>query len=254
MASDTPEATPDLIRKLEPRDRAAVREICCRTAFRNAGSDKFFEDREVHADYWTSYYTDYHPQESWVIERGDEVIGYFFGASDYDHFFRTMSRKIVPKAVAKALWRLALGRYKQPQTKAYLKHMIFRGAAEAPHVDFKTYPAQYHCNILRKGYGRGYYTQLVLMYLDHLDAIGVSGIHGMITEPAGGAGIWHKFEEMFIGQFEPDGRPAFSMTEKPTTLFKAVTGNDRPMVNRAWSVPVANFRRWIMWVRETQKI
>jgi len=114
MANDTP----DLIRKLEPRDRAAVRDICCRTAFRNAGSDKFFEDREIHADYWTSYYTDYHPQESWVIERGTEVIGYFFGASDYDHFFRTMSRKIVPKGAAKALWRLALGRYKQPLPRA----------------------------------------------------------------------------------------------------------------------------------------
>jgi hypothetical protein len=59
---------------------------------------------------------------------------------------------------------------------------------------------------------------------------------------------------MFIGQFEPDGRPAFTMTEKPTTLFKAVTGNDRPMVNRAWSVPVANYRRWAIWVRETQNI
>lgn len=244
----------DLIRKLEPRDRAAVREICCRTAFRNAGSDRFFEDREIHADYWTSYYTDYHPQESWVIEREGEVIGYFFGASDYDHFYRTMARRIVPWGVARALWRLALGRYKKPQTKAYLKHMLLRGAAEAPHVDFKAYPAQYHCNILRKGYGRGYYSQLVLMYLDHLDAIGVKGIHGMITEPAGSAGIWHKFEEMFVDQNDATRSLAFALTEKPTTLMAAVLGDTRPMVNRAWSVPVENYRKWMTWVRETQNI
>jgi len=76
----------------------------------------------------------------------------------------------------------------------------------------------------------------------------------MITEPAGSAGIWHKFEEMYIDQLDATTNRAFSMTEKPTTLLKAVTGDDRPMVNRAWSVPVANFRRWITWVRETQNI
>lgn len=84
------------IRPLELRDREAVRDICRKTAFRNMGSNRFFEDREVHADYWTRYYTDFRPWESWVVEQDGEVIGYFFGCSDQAHFIRTMTLRILP--------------------------------------------------------------------------------------------------------------------------------------------------------------
>lgn len=236
-----------VIRKLEPRDRQAVRDICCRTAFRNMGAAKFFEDLELHADYWTSFYTDHHPDESWVIEQDGKVIGYFLACSDQKYFLRVMARRIVPRVLLRALGRMALGRYKKPETRRYLWHMITRGAKEAPKIDFDLYPAHYHCNILRQGYGRGYYTQLTLMYLDHLETIGVTRLHGFITEPPD-AGIWQRFADKFTDA------SADVTVEVPTTLFKDVIGDDRPMVNRGWGITVENYRGWIQWLRDTRNL
>jgi len=236
-----------IIRKLEPRDRQAVRDICCRTAFRNMGSDRFFEDSELHADYWTAFYTDHHPAESWVIEQDGRVIGYFLACSDQAHFMRVMARRIVPKTAAKTLWRLMTGRYTKPETRRYLWHMISRGAREAPRLDFTKFPAHYHCNILREGYGQGYYTELTLMYLDHLERIGVTGLHGFITEPPD-SGAWQKFADRYTTA------SADVTLEVPTTLFKTVIGDERPMVNRGWGIAVNNYRAWIEWLRDTRNL
>ncbi|MEM9435813.1 MAG: hypothetical protein AAGA15_02140 [Pseudomonadota bacterium] len=235
------------IRGLEPRDRQAVRDICCRTAFRNLGSDRFFEDRELHADYWTSYYTDYHPEESWVIEQDGKVIGYFFGCSDQKRFLRIMARRIVPGVLARALWRLVTGRYKKPETRRYLWHMLRHGAKEAPKIDFDKYPAHYHCNVLRPGYGRGYYSTLTLKYLDYLEGLGIYGVHGFITEPPD-SGIWQRFADKF------ETAKADVTVEVPTTLFRSVIGDDRPMVNRGWGISIVNYRAWIEWLRDTRNL
>lgn len=236
-----------VIRPYAPRDRAAVRDICCRTAFRNLGSDRLFEDREVHADYWTSYYTDHRPEASWVIEEDGAVIGYFLGCTDHADFLRVMARRIVPSCGARTLWRLATGRYRRPETRRYVAHMIFKGAREAPSIDYAKFPAHYHCNLLRQAYGRGYYTQLTLQFLDQLEARGIFGLHGHITEPRDG-GIWRRFEEMF------SEKQAQQFSEKPTTLLQAVLGDDRPMVNRGWGITTADYRRWIEWLRRTRNL
>jgi hypothetical protein len=231
------------IRPLEPRDREAVRDICCKTAFRNMGSDRFFEDREVHADYWTRYYTDFRPWESWVVEQDGEVIGYFFGCSDQAHFIRTMTLRILPSCLRRVLWRLARGQYKRAETRRYIRHMLLKGPKEATRIDYARFPAHYHCNILRKGYGQGYYTRLTLMYLDMLETKGITRLHGHITEPIE-SGIWYNFARRF------EAASADVTDEVPTTLFAEVIGDDRPMVNRVWGVTVANYRVWIEWLRD----
>ncbi len=245
-AARRPARAPHLIRPYEPRDRHAVRAICCATAFRNAGSDKLFEDREVHADYWTSYFTDHRPEDSWVVEIEGEVIGYFLGCADHAHFLRVMGRRIVPSCLARALGRLAIGRYRKPQTRRYLWHMIRRGAAEVPRIPYLRFPAHYHCNTTRKGYGRGLYSTLVLMFLDRLDERGVQHIHGLITEPAEG-GIWKRFAEANPGD-------VLAYDERPTTLFRDVLGDPTPYVNRGWGATVDGFRRWAEGLRDEHRL
>ena len=236
-----------LVRKLEPRDRDAVRAIACRTAYRNRGADLLFEDLELNADYWTRYYTDHRPELSWVVEHDGEVVGYFFGCADTRHFVRTMARRIVPSILARALWRLGTGRYAKPESRRYLRFALTRGAKEAPKIDLHAYPAHYHCNILRKGLGRGYYTRMTLMFLDALEARGIEGIHGQITEPAGPS-IWNRLgNEHGIDE-------DYTFVEVPCTMFAAVLGDETPYVNRAWSTSVANYRMWIEWLRATHKV
>ncbi|MCR9136017.1 MAG: hypothetical protein NXI27_08485 [Alphaproteobacteria bacterium] len=235
------------IRPLRPEDRQAVRDICCRTAYRNRGCEAVFEDRELHADYWTRYYTDFAPEASWVVEQDGSIIGYFLGSTDHKKFVRTMGRSIMPRYVGKALWRFATRQYKKPQSGRYLRWFFFNSWREAPEISYGDYPAHYHCNILRAGYGRGYYTTLTLLFLDHLEKHGIMALHGHITEQKN-KGIWDRFGN----SFQVEHADFFS--EKPSSLFQFVTGEDDQMVNRAWGIQTYKYRKWILWLKERYKI
>ena len=63
------------IRPYEPRDRAAVRQICCDTADAGQPVERFFPDREVIADLLTNYYTQFEPQSAFVADNGSGAVG-----------------------------------------------------------------------------------------------------------------------------------------------------------------------------------
>ncbi|MEM7068805.1 MAG: hypothetical protein AAF478_07960 [Pseudomonadota bacterium] len=244
-----------IIRPLRSEDREAIRQICCKTAFRNAGSQAYFEDDELHADYWTSYFTDHASNTSWVIEEDGEIIGYFLGCVNHDHFLQTMKKSIVPRYVLRALWRLATLQYKKPQTRRYLYWFILKAWREFPPVPAAEKPAHYHCNMLKKGYSRGYYTELTLKFLDELDQRGVSKIHGYITEGPE-KGIWNTFAKMCVDEIRASGDPdtEFFFSEKSSTLNETVLHLDKPLINRAWAVKISNYRKWILWLRDSYHI
>ena len=64
-----------LIRSYEARDRETVREISCDTAERGNPVETYFKDREVTADFLTSYYTEYEPISAWVAEYQGRIVG-----------------------------------------------------------------------------------------------------------------------------------------------------------------------------------
>src|SRR5277367_801657 len=76
-----PAAQPErLIRPYRPEDRAILRAICADTGFLGQPIDPVFEDRELFADYLTSYYTDAEPESTFVCELDGEVKGYLMGS------------------------------------------------------------------------------------------------------------------------------------------------------------------------------
>src|SRR3954471_22667352 len=68
------------IRSYGASDRTAVRELCCATGFLGHPIDPVFEDRELFADFLTTYYTDYEPESSFVLEVDGEIRGYLLGS------------------------------------------------------------------------------------------------------------------------------------------------------------------------------
>jgi hypothetical protein len=240
-------AARDVIRPLAPGDRQAVRDICVATAYRNRGAAYLFEDAEVHADYWTSYYTDHRPEDSQVIDRDGRVIGYFLGCSDQAHFQRVMTRRIVPWCALRAGWRALTGRYRNPVSRRYVAHMLLRAPAETPDFPYLDYPAHYHCNMLPEAYGQRYLTTMLLAFLDRLEAKGVTRLHGSATEPAG-RDPWARLARTL-------GVPQAERTAtKPTTLYARVLGDDRPMTNRSWGGTVANWRLYALALRERMRL
>src|SRR5881392_1334429 len=68
------------IRSYRPSDRGAVRKLCCETGFLGDPIDPVFRDRELFADFLTSYYTDHEPESSFVLEIDGEIRGYLLGS------------------------------------------------------------------------------------------------------------------------------------------------------------------------------
>src|SRR5246500_4609610 len=68
------------IRSYRASDRAAVRRLCCQTGFLGTPIDPVYEDRQLFADFLTTYYTDWEPESSFVVEIDGEIRGYLLGS------------------------------------------------------------------------------------------------------------------------------------------------------------------------------
>ena len=165
---------PILVRQYEPRDRAAVREICCDTADQGEPVEHFFTDRPVFADVLTRYYTDFTPATVWVAEQDGHVVGYLTGCLDTRRFLRTMARRIVPAALLKALVRGSLWqRVVRKNLRIPTSHRQ-QFAAE--------YPAHFHLNLRAGCRGRGAGRQLLEKFLAQARQADVAGIQAGVSE------------------------------------------------------------------------
>ena len=71
---------PFIIRSYRASDRDAVRHLCCETGFLGEPIDPVYEDRQLFADFLTTYYTDHEPESSFVLEVDGEIRGYLLGS------------------------------------------------------------------------------------------------------------------------------------------------------------------------------
>jgi hypothetical protein len=232
------------VRAYRDGDRAAVREICRQTAFRNLGAAAMLDDPELFADYWSAYYTDYEPESVLVATRGSQVIGYLFGCVDSTQYVRTMGRTIVPRVVARLAWRGATGRYRaQPRATTLFRWLAFRSWREAPAIDLRRFPVHYHANVLPAGYTRGLYTTMALRFLDACAARGETHLHGQVMDFKE-RGVWQRFVSGFLRAF-PD--TTFVASERASSLG-TVLGIERPLVNRVWGSTISDFQRFLGWL------
>src|SRR6266545_4747432 len=70
---------PFLIRGYRRSDRETVRKLCCDTGFLGDPIDPVYEDRELFADFLTTYYTDHEPESCFLLEVDGEIRGYLLG-------------------------------------------------------------------------------------------------------------------------------------------------------------------------------
>ena len=161
-----------VIRSYEPRDRAAVRHICCETADAGKPVEGFFHDRELIADLVTRYYTDFEPQHSWVAVRDGQVVGYVNGSLDSHRALRVTLWRIVPATVMRALCRATFCRRETWRLlRACLRTWWARGlhcggassVGNAPHL---------HVNLMPEARGAHVGSRLVERFLDQVNASG----------------------------------------------------------------------------------
>ena len=57
-----------------------MRRLCCETGFLGEPIDPVYQDRELFADFLTTYYTDHEPESSFVMDANGELHGYLLGS------------------------------------------------------------------------------------------------------------------------------------------------------------------------------
>jgi ribosomal protein S18 acetylase RimI-like enzyme len=178
-----------IIRPYEQRDRAAIRRLCCETGFLGKPIDPAFEDRELFADYLTSYYTDVEPEAAFVIEQDGEVKGYLLGSrrplrQQWHGFFQNLR-----------LFFIGMARYRgyNRATREFIHWILRNSWREVPAAPRRT--AHFHFNVLPEARNLSTTTAMMKMYFDFLRSHGESEVFGqMVTfESRRGAKVLERF-------------------------------------------------------------
>ncbi len=232
METPTPrKARPQhLIRPYRPGDRPALRAICADTGFLGKPIDPVFEDRELFADYLTSYYTDAEPESTFVCELDGEVKGYLMG-SRFPKRKAAFEKRMLPGLVLRGLWR-CLTRY-NAASRRYVKWIITQGRRENPYTPPDI--PHFHFNIRPEARSVAATRELVDIYLRYLFEHGEKQVYGQVVvyESRRGNRMFERYGFQVIDQREVtkyralhDGKIYLCTILKDLTLNPQLYGAD----------------------------
>lgn len=177
------------VRSYEPRDREAVRRLCCETGFLGKPIDPVFEDRELFADYLTSYYTDVEPEACYVLEQDGVVKGYLLGSrrpfrQQVHSFFHNLRLFVTGMS--------RYPRYNKP-TREFIAWILKNSWKEVPAAPRRT--AHFHFNVLPEAQSIAGTHLMMNLYFDFLRSRGEKAVFGqMVTfESRRGARVLERF-------------------------------------------------------------
>ncbi|MEP7072467.1 MAG: GNAT family acetyltransferase [Verrucomicrobiota bacterium] len=163
------------IRGYEPRDRARVRELCIATGFLGAPIDPVFEDRELFADFLTTYYTDHEPESSFVLEVEGEIRGYLLGSR------KPLRNQLYSFAQNPVLFLRALFRYPKyrERSRKFIRWLLLHGWREVPVAP--RFTPHFHINLLPDARKVSTTRALMSAYLNYLYRFGERRVYGQIV-------------------------------------------------------------------------
>ena len=159
----TPAGDGDRIRRYRPEDRAAVYDVCVRTADIGSDARGRFESDDLPGDIWAGPYVDLEPESAFVVEQGGAVVGYVIAAADTRAFVERWRIEWLPYFA---------GRYERNDDTAAgfrPERMLI------PELD--EYPAHLHIDLLPEAQGRGWGRALIRRLLAEVRERGVPGVH-----------------------------------------------------------------------------
>lgn len=172
-----PSKAKHIIRPYRPEDRAALRAICADTGFLGKPIDPVFEDRELFADYLTSYYTDAEPESTFVCELNGEVKGYLMGC----RFPRRKARYeawLLPGLVLRGLWRYVTRPY-NAASRRYIRWIVTQARKENPFTPPDI--PHFHFNIRPEARSVSATRELVDTFLHYLHDNGEKQVYAQVV-------------------------------------------------------------------------
>jgi len=192
------------IRKYEAKDRKVVRWICCETGFMGDPMEVYFEGREIFADTWSRYWTDYELESAFVGEVDGVVVGYILGCLDSEKQEKIFKEKIQPSLYRQAFFSTFFLHWKNLRYMRRVVRSWRRGEFNDPMKQvIADYPAHLHTNIAPAEFrGKGMGKALMTAYLDYLRGHKIKGVHLVTTSRSKMAlGLYYHmgFQKLFSG-------------------------------------------------------
>jgi len=164
------------IRPYRPADRAAVYEVCRRTAAAGADATGVYSDDDLMPDIFAGPYLEFEPDLAFVVDTGQRAAGYVLAVSDTRAFVDWFGREWLPK----------LARFEHvepPQTpQDAIVDLGYRPERMlVPEVD--DYPAHLHIDLLPELQGQGFGRELLRTLLAALHERGIRNVH-LAIDPA----------------------------------------------------------------------
>jgi hypothetical protein len=163
------------IRGYKTSDRTAVRNLCCATGFLGEPIDPVFQDRELFADFLTTYYTDHEPESSFVLEVAGEIRGYLLGSR------KPLRHQVYSFVLTVFLLFRALSRYRRynERSRKFVRWVIGHGWHEVPAAP-RSVP-HFHINLLPDARKVSTTRALMSAYLNYLYRFGERHVYGQIV-------------------------------------------------------------------------
>ena len=170
-----PDEKPFTIRSYRKSDRAAVRRLCCETGFLGAPIDPVYGDRELFADFLTTYYTDWEPESSFVIEKDGEIRGYLLGSR------KPLRNQLYSFWQNVSLFLKALTRYFRysAASRRFVLWILMNGWREVPATPRRV--PHFHINLLPDARKMSTTRALMSAYLSYLYRCGDKRVYGQIV-------------------------------------------------------------------------
>jgi hypothetical protein len=164
-----------IIRNVRASDREAVRNLCCMTGFLGEPIDPVYEDRELFADFLTTYYTDHEPESSFVVEMNGTICGYLLGCR------RPLQNQLYSFYQNVWLFLRALTRYFRynKRSRRFIRWTLAHGWREVPAAPRRT--PHFHINLLPDARKMSTTRALMSAYLSYLYRCGEKRVYGQIV-------------------------------------------------------------------------
>jgi len=166
---------PLIIRSYRGSDREAVRKLCCDTGFLGEPIDPVYEDRQLFADFLTTYYTEWEPESSFVIESDGEIRGYLLGCR------KPLRNQLYSFWQNVSLFLKALSRYFRyhERSRRFIRWALVHGWREVPAAPRRV--PHFHVNLLPDARKMSTTRALMSAYLSYLYGCGEKRVYGQIV-------------------------------------------------------------------------
>ncbi|MFD8204996.1 GNAT family N-acetyltransferase [Streptomyces sp. NPDC059695] len=169
-----PEPVSDpFIRPYRPSDRAALGDICVRTAHQGGDASLLYPDPELLPAIFAYPYVEFEPGFAFVLDDGSgRAVGYVLGVPDTAAFAGRFRAEWLPRVT---------DRYPAPAGPARTPADEMSGLLHTPErmvrEELTAFPAHLHIDLLPAWQGRGYGRALVGTLLEALLRHGVPAVH-----------------------------------------------------------------------------